>query len=31
MNNWFHDDHHGRRGRSRLYTDQSICTFLMDF
>ncbi|WP_445423395.1 transposase [Aeromonas veronii] len=22
-------DHHGRRGRSQLYTDQTICTFLM--
>lgn len=29
MNNWFHQDHHGRRGRSTLYTDQTICTFLM--
>ncbi|MCF5899640.1 IS5 family transposase [Aeromonas veronii] len=29
MNNWFHHDHHGRRGRSQLYTDQTICTFLM--
>lgn len=29
MNNWFHHAHHGRRGRSHLYTDQSICTFLM--
>ncbi len=28
MNNWFHHDHHGRRGRSPLYTDQTICTFL---
>ncbi len=26
MNNWFH---HGRRGRSRLYTDQTVRTFLM--
>ncbi|MFB2905580.1 transposase, partial [Aeromonas jandaei] len=26
---WFHHDHHGRRGRSPLYTDQTICTFLM--
>ena len=29
MRNWFHQDHHGRRGRSPLYTDQTICTFLM--
>lgn len=29
MNNWFHHDHHGRRGRNQLYTDQTICTFLM--
>ncbi len=29
MNNWFHHDHHGRRDRSQLYTDQTICTFLM--
>ena len=29
MNNWFHHGHHGRRGRSQLYTDQTICTFLM--
>ncbi|PNW69369.1 transposase, partial [Aeromonas veronii] len=29
MRNWFHHDHHGRRGRSQLYTDQTICTFLM--
>jgi Transposase DDE domain len=29
MGNWFHQDHHGRRGRSQLYTDQTICTFLM--
>ncbi|WP_447826106.1 transposase, partial [Aeromonas salmonicida] len=29
MNNWFHHDHHGRRGRSQLYTDQTISTFLM--
>ncbi len=29
MNNWFHHDHHGRRGHSQLYTDQTICTFLM--
>ena len=29
MDNWFHLDHHGRRGRSQLYTDQTICTFLM--
>jgi hypothetical protein len=29
MSNWFHHDHHGRRGRSQLYTDQTICTFLM--
>ncbi|MCZ0753920.1 transposase, partial [Aeromonas enteropelogenes] len=24
MSNWFHHDHHGRRGRSQLYTDQTI-------
>ncbi len=29
MSNWFHHDHHGRRGGSQLYTDQTICTFLM--
>ncbi len=29
MSNWFHHDHHRRRGRSQLYTDQTICTFLM--
>ncbi|MFM4833698.1 transposase [Aeromonas media] len=29
MNNWFHQDHHGRRGPSQFYTDQTICTFLM--
>ena len=29
MSNWFHHYHHGRRGRSQLYTDQTICTFLM--
>ncbi|MCS3832206.1 hypothetical protein HNP10_000921 [Aeromonas veronii] len=29
MNNWFHHGHHGGRGRSQLYTDQTICTFLM--
>ena len=29
MNNRFHHDHHGRRGRSQLYTDQAIATFLM--
>lgn len=29
MSNWFHHDHHGRRGRSQLYTDQTIATFLM--
>jgi hypothetical protein len=29
MSNWFHHDHHGRRGRSQLYTDQTISTFLM--
>ena len=29
MNNRFHYDHHGRRGRSQLYTDQTISTFLM--
>lgn len=26
MNNWFH---HGRRGRSQLYTDQTVRTLLM--
>ncbi len=29
MNNWFYHDHHGRRGRSQLYTDQTIYTCLM--
>jgi hypothetical protein len=29
MSNWFHHDHHGRRGRSQLYTNQTICTFLV--
>lgn len=29
MSNWFHHDNHGRRGRSTLYTDQTIYTFLM--
>jgi hypothetical protein len=29
MNNWFQHGHHGCRGRSQLYTDQTICTFLM--
>ncbi len=29
MDNWFHHDHHGLRGRSQLYTDQTIRTFLM--
>lgn len=29
MDNWFHQDHHGKRGLSQLYTNQSICTFLM--
>ena len=29
MNNWFHHYHHGQRGRSQLYTDQTICTLLM--
>ncbi|WP_409010855.1 transposase [Aeromonas veronii] len=29
MQAWFHHDHHGRWGRSQLYTDQTICTFLM--
>lgn len=29
VHNWFHQEHHGRRGRSSLYTDQTICTFLM--
>ncbi len=28
MSNWFHQDHHERRGRSQLYIDQVICTFL---
>jgi len=26
MHNYFHQDHHGRRDRSQLYSDQSICT-----
>lgn len=25
MNNRFHHDHHGRRGHSPLYTDQTMC------
>jgi hypothetical protein len=29
MDDWFHQDHHWRMGRSQLYTDQNICTFLM--
>lgn len=29
LDNWFHQDHYGRRGRSQRYTDQTICTFLM--
>ena len=29
MSYWFHHAHHGRRGRSQLYTDQGISTFLM--
>ncbi len=29
MNNLFHRNHQGRRGRSQLYTDQTICTFMM--
>ncbi len=29
MCNWFHHDHHGRRGRRQLYSDQTICTLLM--
>ncbi len=29
VHNWFHQEHHGRRGRRSLYTDQTICTFLM--
>lgn len=29
MNNWFHQEHHGRPGRSPRFTDQTICTFLM--
>ncbi|MCF5869624.1 transposase, partial [Aeromonas veronii] len=29
MNNWFHHGHHWCRGHSQLYTDQTICTFLM--
>ncbi len=29
IDNWFHQDHYGRRGRSQRYTDQTICTFLM--
>ncbi len=29
MNNWFHHDHHGRRGRIPLYSDQTIATLLL--
>ena len=29
VHNWFHQEHHGRRGLSALYTDQTICNFLM--
>ncbi len=29
MNNGFHYDHRGRRGRSQRYTDRIICTFLI--
>ncbi|WP_425889385.1 IS5 family transposase [Aeromonas veronii] len=29
MNNWFRHGHHGRRGRSQLYTDQTLSTLLM--
>ncbi len=29
VRNWFHQEHHGRRGRSALYIDLTICTFLM--
>ena len=29
MKNWFHNDHHGWRCCSPLYTDQTICTVLM--
>jgi len=29
MKDCFHYNHHGRRGRSHLYTDKTICTFLM--
>ncbi len=29
MNNWFRHGHHGRRGRSQLYTDQTFSTLLM--
>ncbi len=29
MSKWFHHDHHGQWGRSQLYIDQTICTFLM--
>ena len=29
MDNCFHHDHHGRRGRGQLYTDQTISTFLI--
>ncbi|MGT4069804.1 UNVERIFIED_CONTAM: transposase [Aeromonas hydrophila] len=29
MYNEFHQDRHGRQGRSTLYTDQTIFTFLM--
>ena len=29
MHNWFRHGHHGRRGRSQLYTDQTFSTVLM--
>ena len=31
MNNWFHHGHHGCRGRSQLYTDQTISDAQGDF
>lgn len=29
MNDRFQHNHHGKRCRSQLYSDQTICTFLM--
>ncbi len=29
MDNWCYHGHHGGRGSSQLYTDQTICIFLM--